>query len=64
MFEVETLKHATLATVSRCGMVWFSEETVGIGMIYSHYLARLCQDDYDSLGEDLDKEAKAGDIPQ
>ena len=28
MFEVETLKHATLATVSRCGMVWFSTETV------------------------------------
>jgi dynein heavy chain 1 len=28
MFEVETLKYATLATVSRSGMVWFSEETV------------------------------------
>jgi dynein heavy chain 1 len=28
MFEVETLKYATLATVSRCGMVWFSDETV------------------------------------
>ena len=28
MFEVETLKYATLATVSRCGMVWFSNETV------------------------------------
>ncbi|PWW79978.1 hypothetical protein C7212DRAFT_355935 [Tuber magnatum] len=27
MFEVETLKYATLATVSRCGMVWFSEDT-------------------------------------
>lgn len=24
MFEVESLKYATLATVSRCGMVWFS----------------------------------------
>lgn len=52
MFEVETLKHATLATVSRCGMVWFSEETVTINMIYNHYLSRLMQDDYDSLGED------------
>lgn len=51
MFEVETLKHATLATVSRCGMVWFSEETVTIGLIYQHYLSRLMQDDYDSLGE-------------
>lgn len=41
MFEVETLKHATLATVSRCGMVWFSEETITTPMIYTHYLARL-----------------------
>lgn len=56
MFEVETLKHATLATVSRCGMVWFSEETVTINMIYHHYLSRLMQDTYDSLGEDVDKD--------
>lgn len=56
MFEVETLKHATLATVSRCGMVWFSEETVTINMIYTHYLSRLMQDAYDSLGEDIEKE--------
>ncbi|MBN3298743.1 DYHC1 protein, partial [Amia calva] len=26
MFEVQDLKYATLATVSRCGMVWFSED--------------------------------------
>ncbi len=30
MFEVEDLKYATLATVSRCGMVWFSEEVVQV----------------------------------
>lgn len=41
MFEVETLKHATLATVSRCGMVWFSNETVTNSMMYHHYLCRL-----------------------
>ena len=52
MFEVETLKYATLATVSRCGMVWFSDDTVTIDMIYQNQLARLKQDDYDSLGED------------
>ncbi|KAJ3710576.1 dynein heavy chain and region D6 of dynein motor-domain-containing protein [Lentinula raphanica] len=28
MFEVEHLKYATLATVSRCGMIWFSEDIV------------------------------------
>ena len=52
MFEVETLKYATLATVSRCGMVWFSDDTVTIDMVYHHYLLRLKQDDYDSLAED------------
>ena len=41
MFEVETLKHATLATVSRCGMVWFSDETVDESMMFHHYLSRL-----------------------
>jgi len=41
MFEVETLKFATLATVSRCGMVWFSDETVSSPMMYHHYLCRL-----------------------
>lgn len=47
MFEVETLKYATLATVSRCGMVWFSEEVIKPKMIFNHYLHRLRQDDYD-----------------
>ena len=51
MFEVETLKHATLATVSRCGMVWFSEETITSQMMYQHYIARLQQDVFDSYGE-------------
>jgi len=47
MFEVESLKYATLATVSRCGMVWFSEEVVSLPMIFHHYLNRLKEDDYD-----------------
>ena len=41
LFEVETLKHATLATVSRCGMVWFSEEVITLNMIFNNYLLRL-----------------------
>lgn len=47
MFEVENLKHATLATVSRCGMVWFSEDIVSTEMIFKHYLMRLPQNNYD-----------------
>ena len=41
MFEVETLRYATLATVSRCGMVWFSDDTVSTEMIVSNYLSGL-----------------------
>merc|ERR550519_639625 len=43
MFEVTDLKHATLATVSRCGMVWFSEDVLSTEMIFSNYLAKLKQ---------------------
>lgn len=41
MFEVEHLRYATLATVSRCGMIWFSEDVVEPPMIYRHYLDTL-----------------------
>ncbi len=41
MFEVETLKYATLATVSRCGMIYFSDDVVSYEMIFFHYLMRL-----------------------
>lgn len=37
LFEVETLKYATLATVSRCGMVWFSDNILNHEMIFYHY---------------------------
>ena len=47
MFEVESLKYATLATVSRCGMVWFSEDIVTIDMMFNHYLKRLKQNNFD-----------------
>ena len=41
MFEVQDLRYATLATVSRCGMVWFSEDVLSTEMIYENYLMRL-----------------------
>lgn len=41
MFEVQDLKFATLATVSRCGMVWFSEDVLSTEMIFENYMSRL-----------------------
>ena len=52
MFEVETLKYATLATVSRCGMVWFSEDTVPPSMVVENYLQGLRSTAFDELDED------------
>jgi dynein heavy chain 1 len=42
MFEVQDLRYATLATVSRCGMIWFSEHVLTLDMIYENYFGRLC----------------------
>lgn len=52
MFEVETLKYATLATVSRCGMVWFSEDTVTPSMMVDNYLDALRKVAFEDLDED------------
>ncbi|KAL1836345.1 hypothetical protein VTJ49DRAFT_5263 [Mycothermus thermophilus] len=52
MFEVENLKYATLATVSRCGMVWFSEDTVSPGMMVTNYLETLRAVAFEDLDED------------
>jgi len=41
IFEVADLKYATLATVSRCGMVWFSDEVVTTEMLFERALHRL-----------------------
>ena len=43
MFEVTDLRYATLATVSRCGMVWFSEDVLSTDMIFSNYMLKLKQ---------------------
>ncbi|OMJ11354.1 Cytoplasmic dynein 1 heavy chain 1 [Smittium culicis] len=41
MFEVESLKFATPATVSRCGMIWFSDNVVSFKILVEKYLKDL-----------------------
>ena len=38
---MQDLKYATLATVSRCGMVWFSEDVLSTEMIFENYMLKL-----------------------
>ena len=52
MFEVEHLKYATLATVSRCGMIWFSEDVIDPPMVYRNYLDTLSSVALDADDED------------
>src|SRR5271170_3977168 len=68
MFEVEHLRYATLATVSRCGMIWFSEDIVEPNMVYRNYLETLSTvaldaDDDDSPVRRLDSAAEGGSSP-
>ncbi|GAA6009794.1 hypothetical protein JCM11491_000816 [Sporobolomyces phaffii] len=52
MFEVESLKYATLATVSRCGMVWFSDDAVTPPMLYKNYLSSIRSVPLDTADEE------------
>jgi dynein heavy chain 1 len=53
MFEVQDLRHATLATVSRTGMVWFNQETVTSAMLLQYYLNRIRQQSvFDIINQD------------
>ncbi|KAF9889413.1 hypothetical protein FE257_007314 [Aspergillus nanangensis] len=52
MFEVESLKYATLATVSRCGMVWFNDDTVTPSMMISNYVESLRKKTFEDLDDD------------
>eukprot|EP00049_Salpingoeca_infusionum_P026814 m.28080 g.28080 ORF g.28080 m.28080 type:complete len:4577 (+) comp9012_c0_seq1:144-13874(+) len=59
IFEVQDLKHATLATVSRCGMVWFSQEVLGLDMYYQRYLLQLRNEPVDEDATQSDADVKA-----
>ena len=41
MMEVDTLRHATMATVSRCGMVWFAFDTISLEIVMRQMMQRL-----------------------
>ena len=41
MFEVQDLRYATLATVSRCGMVWFSEDVLSTELVFENFISKL-----------------------
>ncbi|KAJ3336987.1 hypothetical protein HDU93_001788 [Gonapodya sp. JEL0774] len=53
LFEVDTLRYATLATVSRCGMVWFSDEVVSLQMLFTNYLQQLRDQSLDEPEEEF-----------
>lgn len=38
MFEVQDLRFVILVIVSRCGMVWFSQDVLSIEMIFENNL--------------------------
>ena len=62
------MHNATLATVSRCGMVWFSEDVLTTEMIFHNFMAKLKnisleeEDDKDATWEDKGK-TEAGVSP-
>ena len=62
MFEVEHLRFATLATVSRCGMIWFSDDVIEPSMVYKHYLDTLSNVPLDAEDDDpFDAPARLGE---
>ena len=45
VLEVDSLGHATPATVSRCGMVWFNDDNVSSDMYLEHMMGLLAKED-------------------
>lgn len=50
ILEVDSLAHATPATVSRCGMVWFSDDSITAEMAIEHLLDSLSNRDFVGAG--------------
>ena len=50
ILEVDSLKQATPATVSRCGMIWFSDDTLSESMRLQHFVNDLRSEDISGTG--------------
>lgn len=65
VFEVQDLKNASLATVSRCGVVWFSEDVFTNKMLVEEFFSELRnlalsdEEDIPSSGKPGDKISEA-----
>ena len=53
LLEVDSLAQATPASVSRCGMVWFSEDTVTTQMSAKHLFLSLQKQDISGISADI-----------
>lgn len=53
ILEVDSLAQATPATVSRCGMVWFSEGTVSLEMSVKNLYLTLLKQDISGISADI-----------
>jgi len=64
MLEVDTLKYATLATVSRCGMVWFSSDTISHQMLFKNRLSQLEREPLTSFDAVDKASAATAEVPE
>lgn len=53
ILEVDSLAQATPATVSRCGMVWFSEQTVTTSMVTKHLYYSMLKQSVSDISADV-----------
>ncbi|KAK9242644.1 dynein heavy chain, N-terminal region 1-domain-containing protein [Lipomyces tetrasporus] len=51
-FEVDSMKYATMATVSRCGMVWYGSDIVSSRMLVQSYIIKIRTTKFEE-GEDI-----------
>lgn len=55
IFETDNLRSTTLATISRCGMIWFEKDIVDEYSIYENHLFKINQELSVSVESDLEQ---------